>query len=111
MIDWTRVRELALEIGIEDFDEVVDLFLAEVEDSVSRLASAGDNPVKVEELMHFLKGAALNLGFQGLAQICQQGESDAAANAPPQVTPAQVRAIFEASRTAFLRDLPGQLAA
>ena len=32
MIDWKRVRELRDEIGEEDFSEVVDLFLEEVEE-------------------------------------------------------------------------------
>ena len=32
MIDWARVSELRDEVGAEDFEEVVQLFLAEVED-------------------------------------------------------------------------------
>ena len=30
MIDWQRVNELRDEVGAEDFEEVVDLFLEEV---------------------------------------------------------------------------------
>ena len=111
MIDWARVDELLEEIGVEDFGEVVDLFLDEVETAVGKLDAAGDNPVLVEEHMHFLKGAALNLGFDALARICQQGEAAAAANAPQEVTSEQVRAVFSQSRAIFERELPGKLAA
>ncbi|WP_442970022.1 hypothetical protein [Roseovarius sp. ZX-A-9] len=37
MIDWSRVAELRSEIGAEDFDEVVELFLEEVEAEISVL--------------------------------------------------------------------------
>jgi HPt (histidine-containing phosphotransfer) domain-containing protein len=67
--------------------------------------------VKIEEHMHFLKGAALNLGFEALARICQQGETEAATNAPPRVGAEDVQSCFTASREAFLRDLPARLAA
>ena len=40
MIDWTRVEELRNEIGPEDFAEVAELFLMEVEDTLSRLGTA-----------------------------------------------------------------------
>ena len=34
MIDWARVSELRDEVGPEDFEEVLHLFLEEVEDVV-----------------------------------------------------------------------------
>lgn len=111
MIDWARVDELVEEIGVEDFGEVADLFLTEVESAVTTLEAAGDNPVLVEEQMHFLKGAALNLGFDALARICQKGEDAAAANAPQEVTTTEVREVYRQSRAVFERDLPGKLAA
>ena len=37
MIDWKRVSELREEVGEENFDEVIDLFLFEVEDELARL--------------------------------------------------------------------------
>src|SRR6056297_3374030 len=78
MIDWARVSELREEVGPEDFDEVVSLFLSEVGEVIARLQTAPD-PARLEEDLHFLKGAALNLGFHALAELCQQGESAAAA--------------------------------
>ena len=38
MIDWSRVEELRDKIGAEDFDEVVELFLSEVEDRIDLAA-------------------------------------------------------------------------
>lgn len=67
MIDWTRVAELRAEIGAEDFDEVAELFLMEVEDTLSRLSRASADVTQMQELLHFLKGSALNLGFSDMS--------------------------------------------
>lgn len=80
MIDWERVRELKLEIGPEDFGDVVAVFLQEADDVVARLAGLTDAR-SIENDLHFLKGSALNLGFADLAQICQMGELNAAIGA------------------------------
>lgn len=111
MIDWSRVDELVEEIGAEDFAEVVELFLDEVETAIVALEKSEGNPVVTEEQMHFLKGASLNLGFADLAQLCLKGEKSAASNDPDAVSPAQVRQTFEVSRRKFEQDLPGRLAA
>ena len=77
MIDWSRVEELRDEIGAEDFDEVVELFLSEVEDRID-LALTKAESESFEEDLHFLKGSALNLGFDQFAQLCDAGEQQAA---------------------------------
>lgn len=74
MIDWIRVAQLRDEIGAEDFAEVAELFLLEVEDTLFRLDGAADNPEEMRELLHFLKGSALNLGFSDLSAVCSRGE-------------------------------------
>ena len=73
MIDWDRVRQLRDEIGGEDFSEVVSLFLAEADEVVARLNLEGGAKALAADL-HFLKGAALNLGFDTLSALCQEGE-------------------------------------
>ena len=40
MIDWTRVQQLKDEIGASDFEEIVVLFLEEVEEVVERLKTS-----------------------------------------------------------------------
>lgn len=78
MIDWDRVRELRSEIGPDDFDEVVNLFLEEADETIARLSPAG-GPIALAADLHFLKGAALNLGFRTLSALCQDGERRAGA--------------------------------
>ncbi len=111
MIDWSRVEELVEEIGAEDFGEVVDLFLEEVESAISIFENGATDSVIAEEQMHFLKGAALNLGFESLAQLCLKGEKAASTGRPEVVSPAEIRDTFETSRVQFQADLPGRLAA
>ncbi len=68
MIDWTRVSELRDEIGAEDFGEIVEIFLEEVEEEISALRDGVENEA-LEAKLHFLKGSALNLGFADFATI------------------------------------------
>lgn len=73
MIHWTRVNELRDEVGAEDFDEVIDLFLEEVEEVIERLRD-DVNLAQLEQDLHFLKGSALSLGFSAFSTLCQDGE-------------------------------------
>ncbi|MCT4556857.1 MAG: Hpt domain-containing protein [Pelagimonas sp.] len=111
MIDWARVAELVDEIGAEDFQEVVDLFLSEVDSAIEMLQTAAGDATVVEEQMHFLKGAALNLGFEDLAQLCLKGEKAAAGGQADAVSVEEVRQIYTSSRVTFEADLPAKLAA
>lgn len=77
MIDWDRVNALRQEVGAEDFMEVADLFLEEVDEVMLRLETSRTSET-LEEEMHFLKGSALNLGFTLMGQICQHYEKAAA---------------------------------
>lgn len=77
MIEWDRVNELRSEIGAADFAEVVALFLAETEDVFARITTMA-GPAALEADLHFMKGAALNLGFREVARLCQEGERRAA---------------------------------
>ena len=60
MIDWDRVRELRAEVGEDAFDEVVELFLDEVDESVESLTPGCDVPAA----LHFIQGSAENLGLK-----------------------------------------------
>ncbi|HCQ64185.1 MAG TPA: histidine kinase [Rhodobacteraceae bacterium] len=101
MIDWTRVRELKDEIGEEDFAEVAEMFIGEVEEVIDRLKVAPE-PSRVEEDLHFIKSSALNLGFADLAALCQTGERQAAAGDTGSVDLVGVFASYTASKTTFL---------
>ena len=99
MIDWDRVCELRLEIGAEEFAEVVALFLEEADEVVARLPAISDAK-GMESALHFLKGSALNLGFSDLASLCQEGERRAATG-DAEGDRTLVLACYEASKSAF----------
>lgn len=110
MIDWSRVNELCGEVGAEDFDEVVELFLEEVEEVIAKLRSVPD-PSQLEEDLHFLKGSALSLGFATFSDLCQEGERVSADGHADRVNVTAIIAEFERSKTGFLAELPTRLAA
>lgn len=100
MIDWARIHELRDEIGAEDFGEVVELFLSEVEERLETLNA--DKPLgELEEDMHFLKGSALNLGFDQMASLCHDSEKCArSGNAGTCID--TILESYQASKTEFL---------
>lgn len=103
MISWTRVNELRDEVGHSDFDEVVEIFLEEVEEIIDRLESNPD-PTTFEQDLHFLKGSALNLGFRALSDICR--DSELAINAAQaDINMASVITTYKSSKTEFLAGL------
>jgi len=101
MIDWLRLSELRQEIGEADFFEVVDLFLEEVDEIIDRLRHVPD-PTQLEQNMHFLKGSALNLGFEHLSNLCATYERNAAEGKLKEVNPREVIAVYAASRRELL---------
>ncbi len=101
MIDWTRISELRGEIGEEDLQEVVGLFLEETDEVIARLANAAE-PALLESELHFLKGSALNLGFADLADICQDGERKAAKGDVESVDLAHIIELYHMSKGTFL---------
>ena len=74
MIDWARVNELKDDMGPDDFAEVVELFMSEMEALLKEMAQRF--PEKIDEDLHFLKGSAANIGFVKLRETCLQGEND-----------------------------------
>lgn len=110
MIDWNRVAELRDEVGPEDFGEVVELFLEEVEGVIARITAPGGANA-LEQDMHFLKGSALSLGFQEFSAMCQDGERTAAAGGAGQVDINAIAAKYEASKAEFTGGLEQRFAA
>ncbi|MEO9895307.1 MAG: Hpt domain-containing protein [Paracoccaceae bacterium] len=110
MIDWAQVQQLRGEVGAEDFDEVVELFLEEVDEIVDRLrtSTSRDN---LESDLHFLKGSALNLGFADFSSLCQTGEQMSANGQAQDVDLVSVLNCYDASRAIFLNDMSDKLSA
>lgn len=104
LIDWKRVVELKSEIGSEDFNEIVELFLEEVEGELSKLSSSQAHD-KLEAQLHFLKGSALNLGFTEFSRLCQAGETAASAGQKNSVPLSEIATSYEISKCEFLNFL------
>lgn len=104
MIDWLRVNELRDEIGDDGFSEVVELFLDEVEEVVTRLEKTPD-PRSFEQDLHFLKGSAWNLGFAAFGALCQSEERRAAQGQASAVDIGTILVSYAASKDCFLAGL------
>ncbi|KIC10272.1 histidine kinase [Leisingera sp. ANG-M1] len=103
MIDWPRVTELREEVGAEDFEEVVEIFLEEVEEVIGKLQGGGSS--QLEQDLHFLKGSALNLGFEEFSALCLDGERRSAQGDAESVDVAAIISKFHDSKSAFLTGL------
>ena len=103
MIDWSHVDELRRDMA-EGFDEIVEVFLEEVDEGIAGL-TPGSADASLAAGLHFLKGAALNLGFADFAVLCSDGEEQALKGNGANVDLAQVRACYLASRQEFLAGL------
>ena len=100
LVNWKRVRELESEIGRSDFTEVIEIFLEECDAAAVRLAHGPD--AALEEELHFLRGAAMNLGLDAMAAACQEGERAARRGQAAAVDRDAIAALYGASRGALL---------
>ncbi len=103
MINWARVAELYTDFGEDGFSEVVDVFLEEMVEGLDRLASASEHKA-LEAEFHFLKGAALNVGFDDISRICAEGEALASRGMPSDACKAQLLELLPQTCDAFARD-------
>lgn len=108
MIDWEQVASLRDEVGPEDFEEVVSLFLQEVDEEIATLTAQTEG---LAEKLHFLKGSALNLGFSEFSVLCQSGEADLARDPCVTVDVEELQQSYRSARSVFLSDLPKQFGA
>lgn len=104
MIDWEQVSTLRAEIGEEEFEEVVPLFIEEVTGIIDKLRAAPDLS-RLEEDLHALKGSALNLGFTDFSMLCHRGEALSAKGKAAEVDVAAIVASFDTSEAAFTSGL------
>lgn len=103
MIDWNRVIELRNEVGPEEFEPVLELFIDEVEEIVMRLDT--NDAARLAQDMHFLKGSAWNLGFSEFGALCQRGETLAIRNRSGELNLEEFLACYSTSKQIFTRDL------
>ena len=103
MVDWSRVKELRNEVGDEDFNEILSMFLDETDAVIRRLPDA-KTAKEIEGELHFLKGGALNIGMARFAALCQVGEKRAA-EGRTDVDLAEIETVYAESRSALLAGL------
>ncbi len=108
MIHWPRVRQLRDEVGADEFDEVVEIFLDEVQEVIARL-HADTARQDLEQNLHFLKGSALSLGFEVFSKLCQDGERLAASGEAAKVDLPEILTAFAASKSVFQAELKDNL--
>lgn len=101
MIDWGRVADLKSDVGADAFEEVVALFLEEVEEAISHL-NAAKRADGLPDALHFLKGSALNLGFESFARACAAAEKTCAAAGGAMVQISDLVDCYQQSKRAFL---------
>lgn len=101
MIDWEHITALKADLG-DGFDELVTVFLEEADAAMAGLAPEKPPDAMAADL-HFLKGAALNLGFVKFAGLCGDGESAAGRGEQVDLTP--IRASYAQSRREFVDGL------
>lgn len=73
MINWDRIEELRDEVGDDGLAEVLTLFCGEMEEVLDLLQTAAPDTLPAH--LHFLKGSALNIGLDGVCELCQAAES------------------------------------
>ncbi|CUK13624.1 TMAO reductase sytem sensor TorS [Ruegeria denitrificans] len=103
MIDWSRVRQLRDEVGASEFEEVVQIFLDEVQETIDRLHQDTAR-LELEQNMHFLKGSALSLGFDRFSKLCQDAERNAAAGKASDVDLPAILTVYDTSKAEFLTE-------
>ena len=107
VIDWKRVAQLREEVGEEDFLEIVKIFLEEVDTEIWTLCE-DPSSATLEAKFHFLKGSALNLGFEQFSQRCKTGELLASQGNLEAIDLPPVLECYEASKTEFLSQMEHQ---
>lgn len=107
VINWDQVRRLRDDVGHDEFEEIIDLFLEEVESIVDKLRHPINNNA-LENDLHSLKGSAMNLGFESFSQLCFVGEKQAAAGKTEDVDLMVIISSFDASKEDFLSKISSE---
>lgn len=103
MIDWNRVLQLREEVGDGAFAALADEFLAEIENRLEQLSA---DPQQLLRDLHYLRGAALNIGFMKLSALCLADEMQLRHGHAHGVDRDDLREKFRQTKAQFLQDLP-----
>lgn len=71
-IDWKRIEELRGDLGADELEKILEIFL---EDTAVMIAELQRAPVgELSDRIHGIKGSAQNMGFGELARLCRDAE-------------------------------------
>lgn len=98
MIDENSLKTLENEIGSEDFEEVVHLFIAEMDEAMSQIDQS-QQAGTLSDTFHFLKGASLNLGLTDFSALCVSGEVATKEGRNEEIDLAIFASTYQASRS------------
>ena len=98
LIEWKMVIDLREDVGHADFEEIVALFMEEVEETLSRIEKQALNSRLADDL-HFLEGSALNMGFAAFAAACRAAEK-----APAESNMDELKTLYFTTKDAYLSD-------
>lgn len=106
MIDWQQVQQLQEDVGKEEMEEVIELFMSEVDEAMEKLEAnyAGMVPSDRSAAFHFLKGCASNLGFRAFGTKCSLGEEATKDGNDPSFQISELVAIYENSKQVFFQN-------
>jgi len=102
-MNWTRLQELRDEVGADAFGEVLASFLEETDATAARLAQRQPDG-GLEDDVHCMKGAALNLGLEELAAACATAETRARAQVAGTAEIDMVLDCYARARTEIVRE-------
>ena len=105
MINWDQVEQLKDDLGDDGFQEVVVIFLEEVEDGLAALNQLPETTGQAaSEGYHFLKGCAYNLGFDDFAARCAAEETRAQSGETSAADLRAVNRLYEDSKKLFFEN-------
>lgn len=103
MIDWAQLRQLQDDIGKDEMDDVVELFLCEVDEALATFEDDYEE-MSLEDRsasFHFLKGCAANLGFKDFGHLCSEAEQDTKNGKDPTFQISDLVSLYAQSTQAF----------
>jgi hypothetical protein len=106
MLDWNRINELRAEVGDDEFQLILELFLDEVEGVLMRLSRC--DVLRLETNLHFLKGCAWNLGFSDFGNLCDRDERRVSDGRSVQVCTQALIQCYSESKQALMRALAAE---
>jgi HPt (histidine-containing phosphotransfer) domain-containing protein len=102
MINWAQIDSLISDVGEEDVAEVIEIFLDEVDQKLDDMRGIApkSEPQDMAADLHFLKGSALNIGFEEMGQFCSKAENQfKSGSGDPQGVVQAIAVLFEQSRS------------